>query len=82
MRTWKAIIKNNGGYTEVARFKAQHPNSAVRKFCDALSGCDVKYVRSIYGYITGRIEIRFPETAAATDKYRLPADCILSVVKK
>ena len=83
-RTWKMLVWTGKKYQEAncgsCRFEARSPKEALRIAGLELDTYDVKYSRKGYGYFTGRVEVRAPETVSAGMDYPLPADFLLLVV--
>lgn len=85
MRTWKLMVWTGKKYEEAncgnCKIEAKSPSDAIRKFGLDDPMYDIRYSRKGYGYFTGRVEVRAPETVAASEgrKLPVPADFVLLV---
>lgn len=86
-RTWKVMVWTGRKYQEAngspSRITAYGPKDAVKKAGLDDPMYEIKYSRKGYGYFTGRVEARAPETVAAAEGMLLPlpADFVLLVVE-
>ena len=81
-RIYKVMDCTGKPAREIMQFSARGPQDAIKK-----SGLDdpiyeITYSRKGYGYFTGRIELRAPETVSASQGLRnpLPADFVILAV--
>jgi len=86
MRGWQMYIWNGEKYVQPMSdwfYYANGPADAIKKFGLNDPMYEIKYSRKGYGYYTGRIEVRAPETVAASGglSLPLPADFVLLAVK-
>lgn len=86
MRTWQMYVWTGKKYekpTSDGTLVANGPADAIKKFGLDDAMYKIKYSRKGYGYFTGRVEVRAPETVAASEGLRLPlpADFVLLVVE-
>lgn len=83
MRTWKMLVWNGKKYvlpTSDGIAQAEGPKAALKIFGLTDHMYTVTYSRKGYGYFTGRVEVRSPETVAAGINCPLPADFVLLVI--
>ena len=79
-RTWRQYAWTGHAYALQATFRASGPQDALQHArLTAADGYTITASRSGYGHHTGRVEVRAPETVAATTckRYPLPADFLL-----
>ena len=83
MRTWQLFIWDGKKYvkpTSDGTITANGPDDAMKKFGLTDPSYTIKYSRKGYGYFTGRVEYRSPETMAAGKDMPLPADFVIKVI--
>lgn len=81
-RQWQMLVWTGKKYekpTSDGICKADGPAMAIKKFGLDDPMYEVKYSRKGYGYFTGRVELRSPETVSARTESELPlpADFVL-----
>lgn len=88
IRTWRLLVWTGKKYQEANcgnfKFDARGPQDALKKAgLDDATFYTYTYSRKGYGYFTGRVEVRAPETVAAKlpGGADLPADFVLQVVE-
>lgn len=87
VRTWKLMVWTGKKYQEAncgdSIIDARTPAEAIKKAGLDDPMYEIKYSRIGYGYFTGRVEVRAPETvsAAVGMKLPLPADFVLLVIE-
>ena len=84
MRTWEMLVWTGKKYTAPTSdgtCEASTPADAIKKFGLGDPFYEITYSRKGYGYFTGRVEVRAPETVAAGAgrNVPLPADFVLLV---
>ncbi len=82
-RTWNLLVWTGKKYQPANcgknSFEARGPKHALKIAGLNDPSYEIEYSRKGYGYYTGRIEVRIPETAAAGEHQ--PADFILEVTR-